>query len=182
MLVNVRRPAIAAPVQCGVRTVELLKIATPESPEDELLSRQMEELRDRLGSAMRIADQLSGPPAPVASQPVGAHQIRNMLKLRRHRDRFFAGGLFADPAWDILLELYAAALDQYRVSVSQLCAGAAVPATTALRWIGHLEKGELICRRDDPTDGRRQHLMLSDKGLLAMNAYFRSVPAGSPVI
>lgn len=165
------------------RTVELLKIVAPASDGDESLSDQMAALRDRLGSAMRIADQLAGPPvAPVSNQPVTERYIRGLLSQRRNRDRFFPDGFFADPAWDILLELYAAALAQFRVSVSNLCIGAAVPATTALRWIKQLEDEGLIDRRADPTDGRRHFLMLSDKGLDAMSAYFRTVPVGAPLI
>lgn len=164
-------------------TVELLKITTPPSGDTESLSRQMEVLRDRLGSAMRIADQLTGAPVePVANQPVTERYIRGLISLRRKRDRFFPDALFADPAWDILLELYAAALAQFRVSVSNLCVGAAVPATTALRWIKQLEDDGMIDRRADPTDGRRNFLMLSEKGLAAMNAYFRTVPDGAPLI
>jgi DNA-binding MarR family transcriptional regulator len=143
----------------------------------------MDELRDQLGTAMRIADQLAGTPVtPVSNQPVNERYIRNMLKLRRHRDRFFANDLFADPAWDILLELYAAALGQYRVSVANLCVAAAVPATTALRWIRQLEDEGLIERRADPTDGRRHFLMLSQKALGTMAAYFRTVPEDNPLI
>lgn len=163
--------------------VELLKIVPPQTVGDEQMSRQVEELRDRLGSAMRIADRLAGPPAtPTESQAVSEQYLRAMLKLRRNRDRFFESDLFADPAWDILLELYASALGQFRVSTSNLCIAAAVPATTALRWIGLLEKEGLIVRRPDPTDGRRQFMMLSEKALAAMNAYFRTVPAGAPLI
>lgn len=162
--------------------VELLKIETPRAG-DELVQRQMEELRDRLGSAMRIADRIAGPPVePICGQAVTEQYIRNMLKLRRNRDCFFENDLFADPAWDMLLELYASALAQIRVSVSNLCTAAAVPATTALRWINQLEDQGLIARRADPTDGRRCFIMLSEKGLGAMNAYFRTVPAGSTLV
>lgn len=147
------------------------------------MTRQVDELRDRLGSAMRIADQLSGAPAtPIANQPVTEHYIRNLLKLRRHRDGFFSSELFADPAWDILLELYAAALGQLRVSVSNVCLAAAVPATTALRWIKQLEDEGLIERKDDPIDGRRKFLMLSKTAVDAMNAYFRTVPVNASLI
>jgi DNA-binding MarR family transcriptional regulator len=143
----------------------------------------MEALRDQLGSAMRIADQLSGAPeVPAFNHAATECHIRMMLKLRRHRDRFFASELFADPAWDILLELYAAALGQFRVSVSNLCIAAAVPPTTALRWIKQLEEAGLIERRADPTDGRRQFVMLSDEALSSMNAYFRTVPVGASLI
>lgn len=132
---------------------------------------------------MRLIDEMADVPAIQGSdQPVSERDVRALLKLRRNRDRYFQADLFADPAWDILLELYASAIGQYRMSVTGLCSGAAVPATTALRWIGQLEDRGLICRRPDPTDGRRCFLMLSNQGLEAMNAYFRTVPAGFPLI
>jgi len=163
--------------------VELLRIETTQTDGNDSVSCQMEALRERLGSAMRLADQLAGAPeAPAFNHAVTECYIRNMLKLRRHRDRFFASELFADPAWDILLELYAAALGQFRVSVTNLCIAAAVPATTALRWIKQLEDAGLIERRPDRTDGRRQFIMLSDEALSSMNAYFRTVPVGASLI
>src|SRR5690606_24209072 len=69
-------------------------------------------------------------------------QVRDWLRVRRLRDEFLPGDLFADPAWDMLLDLFAARLEQERVSVSSLCIASAVPPTTALRWIRTLtEKG-----------------------------------------
>jgi len=166
-----------------IKNVELLKIETPASDKNGSISRQVEVLRERLGSAMRLADQLAGTPeTPAFDHAVNERYIRNMLKLRRQRDRFFASELFADPAWDILLELYSAALGQFRVSISNLCSAAAVPATTALRWIKQLEDAGIIERRPDPTDGRRQFVMLSDQALSSMNAYFRIVPASASLI
>jgi len=169
--------------QCGDKTVEHVKIETPPSDGNDSVSRQMEVLRERLGSALRIADELAAPPgAPALNHVVTEAHVRTMLKLRRQRDSFFGGELFADPAWDMLLELYAAALGQFRVSISNLCIAAAVPATTALRWIKQLEEGGMIDRRADPTDGRRQFVMLSEQALGDMNAYFRTVPVGLSLI
>ena len=108
--------------------------------------------------------------------------MRTLLKLRRNRDKIFGGELFADPAWDILLELYAAELGQFRVSVTNLCLGAAVPATTALRWISSLQKKRMIERRSDPMDGRRVFVFLSATGRDAMCRYFKSVPVGTALI
>ena len=143
----------------------------------------MRALRDRLGAALRIADQLSGPPeAPFGNHSVTERYIRVMIKLRRHRDSFFGNELFADPAWDMLLELYASALGQLRVTVSSLCLAAAVPATTALRWITLLEAEGLIERRPDPIDGRRKFISLSEKALDAMNGYFRTVPVSASLV
>ncbi len=39
--------------------------------------------------------------------------IREAIKLRRLRDSYFPADLFADPAWDILLDLFAARLEGF---------------------------------------------------------------------
>lgn len=101
--------------------------------------------------------------------------VRTLIRFRRDRGRFFDAALFADPAWDILLELYAAELGQQRVSVGSLCVGAAVPATTALRWIAALENKGLICRTDDPMDGRRVFIALAPNTARALDAFFASL-------
>lgn len=102
--------------------------------------------------------------------------MRSLLKARRDRTKFFPENLFADPAWDMLLELYAAQLCQHRLSVSSLCAGSGVPPTTALRWITTVEKNGLLTRSSDPLDGRRVFVQLSEKGADAMSSYFASNP------
>ena len=163
--------------------VELTKIIPPRAGGDGLLARHTDQLRERLGAALRIVEQIDGTPvARTPDQPVSEREIRAIIRMRRNRDRFFDGDIFADPAWDILLKLYEAALGQRRISISNVCHGAAVPATTALRWIGQLEDKGLIARRADPTDGRRYFLMLSPQGLEAMNAYFRMVPVSASLI
>jgi DNA-binding MarR family transcriptional regulator len=108
--------------------------------------------------------------------------VRSVLAWRRERDRYFEAGLFADPAWDILLELYAAELGQRRMAVSSLCIGAAVPATTALRWIRLLEKKGLVVRSADPFDGRRVFVALAEDAVKAMDRFFAKVPARAPVV
>src|SRR3546814_11460790 len=76
---------------------------------------------------------------------------QNLIRCRRLRDRYFDGDLFADPAWDMLLDLYLAAERNTRpVSISSLCIASAVPAPTALRWIKTFEDlqpiGRASCR------------------------------------
>lgn len=158
-------------------------MALPQKGGDSDVYRQAELIRERLGAALKLVDQMAGVPKPdPQSQPITERTIQTLLKLRRKRDRFFESGLFADPAWDIFLELYAAELAQYRISVSSLCVGAAVPATTALRWIAHLEKKRWVTRRQDPTDGRRIFVSLTPDGRQRMDEYFRIVPDGAPLI
>lgn len=120
----------------------------------------------------------STPPARAVSE----RDIRTILEHRRRREQFFEEELFADPAWDILLELYAATLGQLRMSTGSVCVGAAVPATTALRWIKVLEDKNLVERKGDPLDGRRIYLSLSKGALDALTNYFRDIPAETRLI
>lgn len=150
---------------------------------DNSLAGRADDIRERLTSALRIIDLVASVPASrLLDQPVTEKDIRVMLKLRRNRGQFFDGELFADPAWDMLLELYAAKLGQQKISVGSLCLGAAVPGTTALRWITMLEGKGLIERKADPMDGRRFYLSLSGAGLDAMASYFKTVPDRTPFI
>lgn len=106
-----------------------------------------------------------------------AKWCRQLLRARRERSRFFGERLFSDPAWDMLLELYAAELSQRRVSVGGLATGSGTPMTTALRWIDALVKDGLAERRQDPLDARRVFVSLTIKGSHAMDAYLQSLPS-----
>ncbi|MGB3753709.1 MAG: MarR family transcriptional regulator [Parerythrobacter sp.] len=98
--------------------------------------------------------------------------VRQVIEQRRLRDQFFDAKLFADPAWDILLDLTAARAENLRVSVSSLCIAAAVPPTTALRWVREMEAAGLLDRVADDTDKRRVFIALADGAANAMAAYF----------
>lgn len=106
-----------------------------------------------------------------------SREIRGMIRMRRMRDRFFDADLFADPAWDMLLDLMAARLERVQVAVSSLCIAAAVPPTTALRWIKVMTESGLFERVSDPVDGRRVFIRLSDPAAEAMTRYLGSVRA-----
>jgi hypothetical protein len=107
--------------------------------------------------------------------PIEAPAVRAIIRARRMRDQFFRGEIFADPAWDMLLDLMAARIEGKRVAVSSLCIAAAVPATTALRWIKMLTDRGLFVRSADPQDGRRVYIELSDEAARALTAYLRAV-------
>lgn len=105
-------------------------------------------------------------------QGVTARQIRNMIRTRRQREEFFPSSLFADPAWDMLLDLMAAKLEGQAVSVSSLCIAACVPPTTALRWIKSMTDSGIFQRKADDHDGRRIFIELSDASAEAMIGFF----------
>jgi DNA-binding MarR family transcriptional regulator len=103
--------------------------------------------------------------------------VRAIIRLRRMRDRFFRSDLFADPAWDMLLDLMAARLERMQVAVSSLCIAAAVPPTTALRWIKTMTENGMFVRVADPEDGRRVFIELSDGAASGMAAYLSAAKA-----
>ena len=116
-------------------------------------------------------------PAMAANDipPLSAETVRTVIRARRLRAQYFPDELFADPAWDMLLDLLQAEIAQLRVPVSSLCIAAAVPATTALRWLKTMVSQGLFLRRADPHDGRRVFVELAPQASEALRRYFAEV-------
>jgi DNA-binding MarR family transcriptional regulator len=147
--------------------------------------RRLAQLSEEVGRIARALANLSGgedmatsgalrdeqAAAPPEASPSDLAVVRSILRLRRLRDQFLEPALFADPAWDMLLDLTAARLERRRVAVSSLCIAAAVPPTTALRWITTMTDQGLLARRPDPDDGRRIFIALSEAASAAMTGY-----------
>ncbi|MBX9885081.1 MAG: MarR family transcriptional regulator [Novosphingobium sp.] len=108
--------------------------------------------------------------------------VRKIVRQRQLRARFFEGDLFADPAWDMLLDLTAARAEHVRVSVTSLCIASGVPPTTALRWIGQMTDAALLQRVDDETDRRRAFITLTDKAADAMARYFAELGSSAATL
>ena len=61
------------------------------------------------------------------SSPKAVHRSDAALQLygiRRERHQFFDNALFGEPAWDMLLILYWAEMEQLRLTVSNVCEAA----------------------------------------------------------
>ena len=108
-----------------------------------------------------------------------AKWVRNLLRARARRADFFRPNLFSDPAWDMLVALYAAELEQIRLTIAGLTRASRVPATTALRWMDALLTEGLIQRKNNPFDRREIFVELSPGGLQAIKAYFANLPDGA---
>ncbi len=106
-------------------------------------------------------------PAQIAdAEPIDAAVLaaaRTALAIRRRRDRVFPPGLFAEPAWDMLLDLLVAEAEDRRLSVSSTCLAAAVPQTTALRWLNYLVETGLLVRVQSGSEGRSTVVRLTPK-------------------
>lgn len=123
-------------------------------------------------SSARLLQPAAGYAVDAAGR-ADAALIRVLIRVRRARAEHLPADLFADPAWDMLLDLMAARLEGEKVAVSSLCVAAAVPPTTALRWIGVLAERGLIVRTTDPSDRRRVHVELVGVTAQALLAWLR---------
>jgi hypothetical protein len=146
--------------------------------------RQLSEELGRIASALAALPEAQRAPAPREGNgrggSVDAGQVRAIIRARRLREQYFGPELFADPAWDILLDLFAARLERRSVAVSSLCIAAAVPPTTALRWIKTLTDLGLLIRTADPQDGRRVYIELAQKTAEAVEDYLIAAQRISP--
>lgn len=124
------------------------------------------------GAALDDARRLTPAGRPALPDP---RLVRRILRQRQQRARFFDAEFFADPAWDMLLDLTAARAEQKRVSVTSLCIASGVPPTTALRWIGQLSHVGLFERVEDSSDRRRAFIGLSEKAADGMARYFAMI-------
>jgi predicted transcriptional regulator len=150
--------------------------------------RQLSEEVSRIASTLARLSAGPGAAAPVREPepardlpPLSADTVRHVIRARRLRARYFSEELFADPAWDMMLDLLQAEIAQLRVPVSSLCIAAAVPATTALRWLKTLVAQGLFIRRADPHDGRRVFVELAPDTSHALRRYFAEVGPASVV-
>lgn len=128
-----------------------------------------EEDADAAGGGERRLLRAPKPPLP------DPRLVRRIIRQRQARAKCFDGELFADPAWDILLDLTAARAEHSRVSVTSLCIASGVPPTTALRWIAQMTDAGLLDRVEDESDRRRAFIALSDKAAEAMARYFAQI-------
>jgi hypothetical protein len=125
------------------------------------------------GDLLALARELEGRAAPAATN--GSHDeaamptdrrvlgelARNAYRARRLRNQYFSG-----------TDLFINACEGKRVPVTSACIGAAVPTTTALRWLTILESRELVEREADSSDARRIFVRLTPRAQTAMSAYF----------
>jgi hypothetical protein len=141
-------------------------------------------LRILMGQPSRkkeLEQDLSQYDSPIA-RPGFEHdkeRLRDLAKrtflARRARLRFVSPAMVGEPAWDMLLVLYATAASHGPHTISKLTAFTGASPTTALRWIDYLTSQGLVRREDNPTDKRVVLLSISEKGTRAMDGYFSEI-------
>lgn len=94
---------------------------------------------------------------------VTAQQVRSYVAARREHKLLADGGI-SDPAWDILLELFASSLEKRDVMVADACHAVGCPLTTGLRYLRLLQDAGLVRRKDQRRDMRTRIITITDEG------------------
>lgn len=153
-----------------------LEVATDASPDSALMGIAAQSPSENEAAHVLRVTEKSATPSQITRPPLpDPRLVRSIIRQRQARSRYFDGELFADPAWDMLLDLTAVRAEHKRVSVTSLCIASGVPPTTALRWIAQLVAVNVFQRVEDDADRRRAFVALSDKASDAMARYFVEV-------
>lgn len=99
-------------------------------------------------------------------------QVQVAKRDRASRLAHLPSELFAEPAWDIMLELYAFHLVGREVPQSDLLIRINVPPSTSIRWSKMLEAEGLVTRKAHDGSGDVTAITLTRKGIHALDRYF----------
>lgn len=109
-----------------------------------------------------------------------AEILTRIIRARRRREELLSPELFADPAWDILLQLYVGRLTGAAVQAAELALPSSVPESTLGRWIGKLEEDGWIRRMPGPDNAGGARLELSARGAAAMQSWVKDLAENRP--
>lgn len=156
------------------------RVSSPlEGPDDISASlretaRMLEQIASLLASAKdQCPDVLQHVQKNKAVGSPESQLARYFLRRRRQRERSLDVSLFGEPAWDMLLDLFAASEENVSVSVSSLCIAAGVPGSTAFRWIADMTKRGILIQQPDPSDRRRNWVTLAPTFRERMRQFLR---------
>lgn len=102
---------------------------------------------------------------------------RTIYDLRRLRSKILPRALLGEPAWDMLLDLFANDSQREGLTTKSVCVASDVPYSTAWRCLGTLEADGLIERLNDTRDGRRSLVRLTDYGDAAVRKCLHAAAA-----
>jgi DNA-binding response OmpR family regulator len=109
-------------------------------------------------------------PASMRTNPDAA-LLRKLIRAESTRAMAIGGKALGDPAWNILLDLILASLEDRKVAVSSACIVAGVATTTALRLITRMVDDGVLMRVPDESDGRRHFLAIEPTVERALKSY-----------
>lgn len=101
--------------------------------------------------------------------------LDTLIACNKIRNKLFPEGIFSDPAWDMMLDLYKNSLSGKPVPVSSLCVASNVAPTTAFRKIDIMASAGMVNKIKDKEDGRRVLVELTESANLTMTEFIEKI-------
>ena len=98
---------------------------------------------------------------------------KSILRGRQARSLFISSHLFGDPAWDMLLALFAYAALGQKVGLLELSGVAKVSVESGKRWAEALASEDLVTIDDSAPDSKGRSIELTEGGRAAMRQVLR---------
>lgn len=102
-----------------------------------------------------------------------ARFVHSLIAARRLRSERLGPALAPEPGWSVLLALYAARLEDRRLTLAALIRATGAPGSTVYGRIAALEAQGLLARRPDPARGRGTLVCLTDDAAARIHDYLR---------
>ena len=123
-------------------------------------------------SRVMDAEQLG---TPYVSDDIIDPFVEYEIRARTVRLEMFDSHIVNDATWPLMQELFSAHIDGVSMRTKELCASSALPQTTVLRYLDHLEKFEVVRRESDAEDHRVTLVSLTGVGAFWMRQYYSRV-------
>jgi DNA-binding MarR family transcriptional regulator len=115
------------------------------------------------GGDRRIAD-----PTMLETKPASPGIVGSLIGLEQRaralRHEIFDDSVITEAMWPLLQDLLTAQIAGRSVRTKELCSTSALPQTTVLRYLDHLEAVGIVQRDSDPGDHRVTLLKLTREG------------------
>ena len=145
------------------------------------LQDHLSRLASDLAEAAQMFDKASSDagkePAAIEAMTPRAF-FTSLLELRRMRERHFGTELFGEPAWDVMLQLMIARIDDKELRLSELAGNPASPAVVTRHYVEELIEAKLVDRFDNAEDERDFYLTLSSEAARRMAELYRARTRG----
>ena len=154
------------------KTEKLRSSAAAEERAFVRLSRR--DAEDALRLLKRLSSSLAEDLPPTIDRAQFIRLARIILDQRQERVAVLPQEMFGEPAWDMLLELYALG-DDSKTDLCNLSGRCGSPRSTAARWIDYLEDQQLLTREFDQG---REFAQLTCKARRILDSYFCQILSG----
>lgn len=144
---------------------------------------ELAELYDTLARVIEAgveAQAQSGDPFTQDRRPVELStwlMARELIHHRRQRRRFFSTMVFGEPAWEMLLALFAHTPGEEGMTAEKLISSVEVPASVGKRWIDYLERERLLVRHAAGADEATSVISLTPEAEARLTSYIESIEA-----